>query len=926
MAENDNNLAQLSHDIHLLGDILGRVIRQQAGIDTFDLVERIRALAKTRRSDANPAIDNYLAGLVQTLTLAQAEDVARAFTTYFELINLAEENHRVRMLRARERRAYPLPPGESIAAAVATLRQNGVDEAAMRRLLDQLHIELVFTAHPTEAKRRSVLSKLRRIGDDLHRLETQDPLPAEVARLQAQMMAEVTALWLTERSRTRKPQVTDEVRTGLHYFETAIWQVMPQVYQAMHDALARYYPNLTPPGRFLTFGSWIGGDRDGNPNVITPTTMETIRLHRGLAVVHHRDEVRRLGRFLSLSSRLAPTSEAFRHALDQVAETPHVAYLRRRYPTETYRIQAALLADGLDEAAHDDVVARLQGNPAGALPTIRTSQDLLTPLQLMAGSLQQSGGASIVETQLQPFLTQAQVFGLHTARLDIRQYSDYHVAVLAELCRKLGLHDDFAALDPAGRTAFLTTQLEAAVPDLGQLSDLSPQTSESLQLFQALGRAVSSYGPEVIGPYIVSMSRRPDDILAVLLLARWTGLCLSPAGGENLSLTPLFETRDDLDRAAETMAALFNHPVYARHLAARGQQQTIMVGYSDSNKDAGYLAANWELYQAQERLAEVCRQHGVTLTLFHGRGGTVARGGGPANRAVLAQPAGTVGGRLRLTEQGEVIDERYGHPAIARRHLEQMVHAVLLASTPDYAAKNTPQPLWRGIMDELSATAYRTYHRFIYESPETLLYWQQATPIGEIGQLRIGSRPARRQSGDPLAGLRAIPWVFSWMQSRHGLPGWYGVGSALAAYATTDERLHELRTMYREWPFFRTVIDSAQMALGKADMGIARLYAGLVTDAALRERVFGEILAAYERTEQWILRVSGQLAILDNAATLKHSIQRRNPYVDPLNFVQVSLLRRLRALDDPAGAEAQALLEAVFLTINGIAAGLKNTG
>jgi phosphoenolpyruvate carboxylase len=351
-----------------------------------------------------------------------------------------------------------------------------------------------------------------------------------------------------------------------------------------------------------------------------------------------------------------------------------------------------------------------------------------------------------------------------------------------------------------------------------------------------------------------------------------------------------------------------------------------MVGYSDSNKDAGYLAANWELYQAQERLAEVCRQHGVTLTLFHGRGGTVARGGGPANRAVLAQPAGTVGGRLRLTEQGEVIDERYGHPAIARRHLEQMVHAVLLASAPDYAAKNTPQPLWRGIMDELSATAYHTYHRFIYESPETLLYWQQATPIGEIGQLRIGSRPARRQSGDPLAGLRAIPWVFSWMQSRHGLPGWYGVGTALAAYATTDERLQELRTMYRDWPFFRGVIDGAQMALGKADMGIAHLYAGLVTDAAVRERVFGEILAAYERTERWILRVTGQLAILDNAATLKHSIQRRNPYVDPLNFIQVSLLRRLRALDDPAGAEAQALLEAVFLTINGIAAGLKNTG
>jgi phosphoenolpyruvate carboxylase len=429
-------------------------------------------------------------------------------------------------------------------------------------------------------------------------------------------------------------------------------------------------------------------------------------------------------------------------------------------------------------------------------------------------------------------------------------------------------------------------------------------------------------------------------MLAVLLLAYWTGLCLGPSGdqnpgqssdlrpntGEKMSLAPLFETREDLDNATQTMSPLFLHPAYKRHLDALGRQQTIMIGYSDSNKDAGYLTANWELFQAQERLAKLCKEHDVSWAFFHGRGGTVARGGGPVGRAIRAQPSGSVEGRIRITEQGEVIGDRYANRAIARRHLEQVVHAVLLASRPDHMAYNKASVSWRKAMDELSTTAFDAYRNFIYETPELIVYWQQATPIREISKLPIGSRPARRQSDDPFASLRAIPWGFSWMQTRHGIPGWYGLGHALQSFASNNDGLELLREMYREWIFFRNLIDNAQMALGKADMSIARLYAGLVDDVGLRDRIFGHILSAYERTCYWVLQVTGQVEILDNAPTLKRSISRRNPYVDPLNFIQVDLLRRLRANSDLDETEAQKILEVIFLTINGIASGLKNTG
>jgi phosphoenolpyruvate carboxylase len=934
------NGEQISGDIHLLGDILGRVIRRQAGVDIFELEERIRALSKARRVDDDPAIDEAIERLVAGLDLTEAEAMARAFTIYFELINLAEEQQRIRVLRQRVQEAHPMPLRESIATAVATLRQMGLDEYEMGQLLDRLHIELVFTAHPTQAKRRTILSKLQRVGAALTELDERDLLPAERRDLLTQITAEVTALWLTDYSRTDKPTVTDEVRTGLYYFDTTIWDVLPQLYAEMGRALAEHYPNLALPPRFLTFGSWMGGDRDGNPFVTSDVTAETLRLHRGLAVERHRAMARQLTRSLSVSSELAPISPELTQALAEVhGRSDHITFLQNRYPHEPYRLWAAALADDLAEASAGDMVARLKGL---ANPPLRLRQmaDLVKPLTLMDRSLRQEGIADLADAELAEMLHQAQVFGLHTARLDLRQDSGWHTAVLDELFRKLDLHDNFGELDDGERTAVLTNLLNQPSPDLSRLQDdpttrlqdysttgLSDQSKETLQLFQLLQRAVDFYGRELIGPYIISMTHGTADGLAVLLLAYWHGLCCQGDDAvEGLAIIPLFETRSDLQDAPRVMAELFNHPVYGRHLARLNQRQTIMIGYSDSNKDAGYLTANWELYQAQEALAAVCQDHDVVMTLFHGRGGTIARGGGPANRAILAQPPGSVGGRIRVTEQGEVIEERYGRAAIARRHLEQVTHAVLMASVPAHYQKRTePKIVWQKAMDELTAVSYRAYRELIYETPALLEYWQQATPIREINQMRIGSRPAKRTAdADPFAGLRAIPWGFSWMQSRHVLPGWYGVGQALAGYG--PDRLPLLQTMYQEWPFFQVVIDNAQVALVKADMGIARLYASLVTDETVRQTIYNQIESAFHQTSDWILRVTGQREILENEPILQRSVQRRNPYVDPLNTIQVNLLRRRRALPDPNGPEGQQILQAIFLTINGIASGLKNTG
>lgn len=934
MSNDTSNAERLSEDINLLGNLLGKVIRRQAGVEVYRKEEDVRSLAKVRRTEDDAEVREEttaaITTLVNNISLAELEAVARAFTIYFQLINLAEDQHRVRILRLRTREAYPTPPRESIAAAIATLWRTGVEEDEIRQILENMRIEPVFTAHPTEAKRRTILSKLTRIAEGMRDLERRQLLPHEEQRLKQQMLAEITSLWLTNQSRTQKPRVEDEVKTGLWHFETTIWDIVPQVYRSMQAALAEYYPRVAMPARFLTFGSWIGGDRDGNPNVTADVTAETIRLHRGLAITMHRRTARQLDRSLSLSSKHTQISPALQAALDKEDReglSPHAHFLKMQYPEEPYRLRAAILRTDLDDANVDPVKSRLRGEETRPMARIRTGQDVREPLHLIAESLQHGRADIIAQTDVQDALVQADVFGLHVARLDMRQYSDYHDQALQTMLRALGLCADYMALTTAERTTLLTDLLQAEIPDLRPLQGLSTQSDEIMRLFTTIGNAVQLYGAEVIGPYIISMTTDVDDMLAVLLFGRWHGLCLQPGSDiAALAVSPLFETREDLVNAPRVMTELFSNPAYRQHLARQANEQNIMIGYSDSNKDAGYLTAQWELYEAQERLAECCAAHGVKMTLFHGRGGTIARGGGPANKAILAQPPGTVEGRIRITVQGEVINARFGTADIGGRHLEQLIHAVLIASSPAHKQNTTPKPEWRTALAELSDISYRAYRQFIYETPQVLHYWQEATPLNELSGMKIGSRPARRPSADVLAGLRAIPWGFSWMQSRHVLPGWYGVGTALAQFGTSEERIRLLQEMYTDWPFFRTVIDNTQVSLGKADMGIARLYATLVRDEQVREEVYGMITAAFHQTEEWVIRVTGQKQVLDNDKTLQRSIRLRNPYVDPLNFMQVRLLRELRDLPDKEGPEAQALQDALFITINGIAAGLKNTG
>ena len=682
------------------------------------------------------------------------------------------------------------------------------------------------------------------------------------------------------------------------------------------------------PKHFLSFGSWIGGDRDGNPNVTANVTAETLRLHRGLALERQREQARILDRSLSMSDELVDFDSQMLEVLGTIDKrSEHVEFLYNRYPHEPYRLWAAILGADLAEASSGDMVSRLLGISNPPL-RIRRRSDLVEPLDLMDRVLLSQGLEDIAKTDLKRVRYQAEIFGLHMARLDLRQLSDYNERVLDELFKKLGLTAAYMDMDGHGQTEFLTGLFDNPVPDLGKLEDLSPEAMETRTLFQILKRASDFYGSEIFGPYVVSMTQGPEDVLGALLLAYWHGLCLQADGGpESFSVSPLFETRTDLDSAADIMRSLYAHPVYGEHLERNGCSQVIMIGYSDSNKDAGYLAASWELYQAQEALARCSRESGVKLTLFHGRGGTIARGGGPANRAIQAQPPGSVGGRIRITEQGEVIDERYGHAAIARRHLEQVVHAVLLASVPEnYGTQVAVKPAWAKAMDELSEASFRAYRALIHEDPDLLTYWEQATPINEISLMTIGSRPARRTAKATFDSLRAIPWGFSWMQSRHVLPGWYGIGHGVEHYVTSSDKLSQLQEMYDHWPFFRGVISNAQVSLAQADMGIARLYAQLVEDERIREEIFGTIEAAFDKTVAWILRISRQQELLDNEPVLQRAVRLRNPYVDPLNFIQIGLLREHRQEADRGADQTDAILRAIFVTINGIAAGLKNTG
>lgn len=873
-----DRLALLRGEIRALGAVLGGVIRTIEGPRAFATVERLRTLAKAARA-GDPSATPALARAVARLTPAQALHQAMAFTLYFELVNLAEENFRIGLLR--ERRAAGLPLKESVAAAVAELKAAGVPPPALQRLVDRMDIGLVFTAHPTEAKRRTILTKLAGLAEALRRTP-----PGGIPR-SPDLAREVVSLWLTDRGRPAPPTVLDEARTGLWYFERTLFAVLPRLARDFAAALRAHYPAVRPPARWLRFGSWIGGDRDGNPFVTAGVTATVLAAHRELARREMLRRLRALSWSLTVAAHRDPGTPALRRLTLRLGRgLPDWPALHARHRAEPYRLALQLLRRRLADHALGE-------------------NDLARALEIIDASLAAGPAAALRDGELLDLRHALAVFGLRTAPLDLRQHSGVHARMVSELLRR----PDYPSLPEPEKRALLHRALRRP-PRPGPRC--SPETRDLLATLAAAGR-----DPGAFGTCIISMTAGVSDVLEVALL--------QAAAGARLPITPLFETLADLAAAPRILRELFRDPAYRRRLRREGRRQQVMLGYSDSNKDCGYLAANWALFRAQDAIAAVCRAHRVRLTLFHGRGGSIARGGGPAAKAILAQPAGLRDGGIRVTEQGEVLSTRYHDPDLAHRVLEQMTYGVLLGMHRAGSRRARPPARWMADFDAMAAASAAAYRALVHD-PGFLRFWRQATPIDEIGALKLGSRPAYRQAGPRrFADLRAIPWVFSWMQSRCNLPGWFGLGAGLAAVAERPGGLARLRAMYRRWPFFQTLLDNAQLTLGKADPGIARLYAGLVADARLRARILAPIEAEFARTARLLLAVTRQKTLLEREPVLANSIRLRNPYIDPLNHLQVEMLRRLRHGRLPRRERALAR-RVVALTVNGIAGGLKNTG
>jgi phosphoenolpyruvate carboxylase len=798
--------------------------------------------------------------------------------------------------------------------------------------LDQALIMPVFTAHPTESRRRTALFKLRRIFDGLADLTLGERLvlPNERATIMADIERQIVGLWQTDEVRASKPSVLDEVENGIFYFQTVLWDLLPQIYRDLGDALQEAYPahlwHLPP---FVRFGSWMGGDRDGHPFVTPEVTIETVRLMRGAMLRHLIDCMRRLHTELSQSLHQVRVTdelrERIRYYADLFPET--AAALDPHHEREPYRQLCTFIRARLQHTLHYTLehTPRWGADPPfSRQPTIYYhSDELLADLELMQASLTANGGALVADGLLRDVMLKTAIFRLHTATLDTRQHSGRHLQALDEIFAAAAVCPTYRDLSETEKIALLSREIANPRPLCpAALVDFTPETILVIQTFRTIAALIEQIDPQMIDTYVISTTAHASDLLAVLLFCREVGL-YRPGQFSRLNVVPLFETGEDLRQAPAIVDACLQLPVYRDHLSLRGNTQEVMLGYSDSNKEGGFVSANWRLYHAQLELSTVSDTHGVQLRLFHGRGGAIGRGGGPANQAILAQPPGTLRGQIKVTDQGEMISDRYFDARTAYRHLEQVINAVLRAGFP--SVLRHPLPEWTAAMEQMATIARECYRALIYDDPQFLTYFRSATPIAEISRLRIGSRPASRRKSDRIEDLRAIPWVFSWMQSRHTLPGWFGLGSALEGFVDGDAaRLEVLRTMYRDWPFFSTMVDNAQLIIAKADMEIARRYAELVEDQALAQRIVDTIVAEFERTRTMICAVAQIEEVLDTMPVLQKAYRERNPYIDPLSYIQIELLRRLR--NAPSDSDQEALETAVLMSINGIAAGLKNTG
>ncbi len=866
----------LAREVKLLGALLGQVIVEQESEQALHLVETVRkATIAVRRDGGGDQERRWLAATLEPLDLRDVEILIRAFSLYFQLTNLAEEKQRIRRLRSRKRVAGRGVVAESIAAAVAALGEQGVSGAELSRLMSRLMLAPVLTAHPTEARRRTLLVALRRVYRLLDQLDDPRLTPVEDADIRRRLREEISILWSTAPIRSTAPGPLDEVRSALAVFDESLFVVTPRLYRAMDLALSAGGQSSASRA-YVRWGSWIGGDRDGNPNVTAETTRLALSIQADHVLRAYEQVARRLAQTITV--RCAATAELQRRLTRDDQELPDSARdLERRYPDEPFRRRLGNIAERLRRTR-----LRLTGLDEQVAAGYESPAALATELAEIGRALIEAGLQRVVDGELLDLRRQLETFGFHGLSLEIRQHSDIHAAALR--------------------------------------GEASADVAETLLAMAAIQER---FGPDACHRYVVSFTRSAEDVIAVLDLAQAAGLDPAP-----FDVVPLFESADALTACDRIVEAVLAYASYRAHLARRGQRQEVMLGYSDSTKESGSLAAAWMLHGAQQRLVEVARRNDVDLVLFHGRGGAIGRGGGPMTRAVLAQAAGSVDGRLKFTEQGEVIADRYVNPGIALRHLEQLTYATLLGSTPEHDTQAT-QAAADGaeVMDELAASASATYSALVWEDERFEAYFRAATPIGELSALAIGSRPASRGQANAttLANLRAIPWVFAWSQSRANLPGWYGTGSALAAYRDRHggRGLDRLKRLYRSWPFFASVLDNAEMILAKADMPIAERYASLAD--ASTDRIWQRIRAEHELCVRQILEITGHARLLDNLPVLRRSIELRNPYVDSLSELQVLLLASLRKMPGTDPRRAQ-ILRLVHLTVSGVAAGLQNTG
>jgi len=921
--------APLRRDVRSLGMLLGEVLKEQSGDALYDAVEELRRTAIARReADAAGDITAAAGHLQQSLggvhnhadNLTRAYQLARAFSFYFELINLAETNHRKRRRRSSQLNDAPPQRGD-LRGTLRRLREAGFDAKQALATLERISITPVFTAHPTEVARRSVMFKRRRISDLLERLDRIAVPEEELDALEREVTGEITALWQTDDVRSARPTVRDEIRMALDYYEASLFDTLPVLYTEVAAAIEAEYPDEKIPiaelPQLIRFGSWIGGDRDGNPFVTPETTKESLAMAHSLLLNHYRRRLQNVFEQLGSSTQQVPVSQDLLALLERYLtqlRTAGQTSLEERFHFEYLRLLIACILMRLGGTPQSSVP--LPSNPA--LAPYTQAAELLSDLTVLRSSLMENRGERLVEMLIDPLLIEVRTYGLHLQTLDIRQHARVHAAAVAEIAGCAETSADCSTL-----------RLPAA---------LSPQTAEVLETFRAIAELKRKFPPEAIRQYVISGATSAEDVLHVLWLARLGGVRVETEGDDpGLQPVPLFESIEDLENAPEIMRRLWSSEAFQPLLKSWGYRQEIMLGYSDSNKDGGMITSTWQIWKAHRDLHRVAAECGVTLRLFHGRGGTVGRGGGPTHRAIFAQPVDSFSGELRLTEQGEVLNWKYSDVVLAERNLELMIAASLDAlARPDATLQKgaeTPHltgeitPSWETAMERLSETSYAFYRQHIIDNPETFTYFEQATPVAELENARIGSRPAKRTGKRTMADLRAIPWVFGWMQSRQLVPAWFGVGHALDKFVRENpDGIEQLRSMARDFPLFVDIIRNVEMALAKSDFGIARLYAALVEDAALRDRVYTMLKTEFDLTQKMVLAVTGQQRLLETNAVLERSIRLRNPYVDPMSLLQVELIRRKRAAAANGEADSPELNRAISATINGISAGLRNTG